>query len=168
MKRLLITLALAALMVIGLVGTAFAAEPAPLTGTLTQTEVNGLLRALDDEYHAWAIYDQVIEDFGQVRPFVNIQRAEESHIAALTNLLNTYGVAVPANPWIGQAPSFESLTAANAAGATAERENAALYDTLKTTTSRADILRVYDSLQRASIEKHLPAFERAAGGTTGA
>jgi hypothetical protein len=166
MKRLLLTLALAALLIVGVAGTALAAEPPAAAGTLTQAETDALLRALDDEYHAWAIYDQVIKDFGQVRPFTNIRQAETSHIAALTNLLNVYGAPVPANTWTGNVPHFESVTAAAAAGAQAEIANAALYDTLKATTTRADILRVYNSLQSASIQKHLPAFERAAGTTT--
>ena len=37
-----------------------------------ETEIDTLLEALDDEYMAWAIYDQVISDFGEVRPFINI------------------------------------------------------------------------------------------------
>ncbi len=172
MKRLLLTLTLAALLVIGLVGTAFAAGPAapavPLvaTGTLTQPEADALLRALDDEYHAWAVYDQVIKDFGSVNPFVNIKKAEENHIAAVKNLLTAYGVAIPANPWLGNVPHFDSLAAAYAGAIAAESANVTLYDTLKASTTKADLLRVYNSLQRASQQQHLPAFQRAAGSTT--
>lgn len=36
--------------------------------------------ALDDEYHAWAIYDQVIAEFGEARPFITICQAEARHI----------------------------------------------------------------------------------------
>lgn len=32
---------------------------------LTQEEVQALHEALDDEYQAWATYDQVIADFGR-------------------------------------------------------------------------------------------------------
>lgn len=31
---------------------------------LTEHEIEALREALDDEYHAWATYDQVIADFG--------------------------------------------------------------------------------------------------------
>ncbi|MBN1219364.1 MAG: DUF2202 domain-containing protein [Anaerolineae bacterium] len=124
--------------------------------------MQGLLKALDDEYHAWAVYGQVIADFGQVRPFTNIQRAEAQHIAALVNLFDRYDVPVPDNSWVGRVESFDSVQTACAAGIAAEIANAALYDELFTTTDRADILTVYQTLQRASTEKHLPAFQRCA------
>lgn len=41
-------------------------------GTLSAREVDGLLEALDDEYKAWATYDRVIRDFGEVRPFFKV------------------------------------------------------------------------------------------------
>ncbi|MGA8031895.1 MAG: hypothetical protein WCB48_05835 [Casimicrobiaceae bacterium] len=34
----------------------------------TQAETGALAEALDDEYRAWATYDQVIVDFGEVAP----------------------------------------------------------------------------------------------------
>ncbi len=36
--------------------------------TLTDAEIRALDEALDDEYQAWATYDQVIADFGEVAP----------------------------------------------------------------------------------------------------
>ena len=36
---------------------------------LTPAEVQALHEALDDEYHSWTTYDQVIADFGERRPF---------------------------------------------------------------------------------------------------
>ncbi len=134
------------------------------TGPLKQAEVEGLLRALNDEYHAWAVYAKVIEDLGQVRPFTNIQRAEAQHINALKGLLTRYAVAVPPNPWVGNGnmPTFATRQAACAAGVQAELENAGLYDQLLTTTQRADILQVYRALQRASTQNHLRAFQRCA------
>ena len=50
--------------------------------TLDESEISALHAALDDEYHAWETYDQVIRDFGLVRPFSNIRDAEARHIAA--------------------------------------------------------------------------------------
>lgn len=41
----------------------------------------------------------------------------------------------------------------------AEIADAALYDELKLVTTHADLLRVYDRLQSASLNSHLPAFE---------
>lgn len=132
-------------------------------GPLTSQEVEGLLLALNDEYHAWAVYDQVIADLGSVRPFSNIRTSEQQHIDALVNLFEVYGVEVPDNPWIGNVPSFASKQAACQAGVDAEIANADLYDELFASTDRSDILQVYESLQWASLEKHLPAFQRCAG-----
>lgn len=130
------------------------------SSVLTQQEVEGLLLALNDEYHAWAVYDQVIQDFGNVRPFVNIRRSEESHIRALERMMNLYGVPIPANPWPGHVAGYASVTEACAAGGQAEIEDRDLYDTILQTTERPNILTVYRALARASAERHLPAFER--------
>ena len=131
-------------------------------GDLSESEAEALLMALDDEYKAWAVYDLVIADFGAVRPFTSIQKAEESHIAALVTLFQRYGLDVPANDWPGTVPTFDTLADACAAGVQAEIDNAALYDELFGMVDNADIIQVFTSLQRASETKHLPAFERCA------
>jgi hypothetical protein len=128
--------------------------------TLDETEVRALHEALDDEYRAWATYDQVIADFGEVRPFSNIREAEARHIEALRVLFWRYGVAVPANPWLGKVTRYASLREACEAGVAAEIENAALYERLLASTRRADILTVFRNLREASQERHLPAFQR--------
>ena len=51
--------------------------------TLNKTEIKALHEALDNEYQAWATYDQVIKGFGPVRPFINIRVAELHHIKTL-------------------------------------------------------------------------------------
>ena len=43
------------------------------------TDVEALQLALEDEYRAEAMYEAVIEDFGEVRPFINIIEAERRH-----------------------------------------------------------------------------------------
>lgn len=129
-------------------------------GPLNEKEVVGLLTALNDEYYAWAAYGRVIEDFGAVTPFVNIQLAEAQHIAALERLFREYRVPIPANPWAGKVPGYPSLREACAEGARWETANHDLYEKLSATTTRKDILRVYRGLGRASGENHLRAFER--------
>lgn len=137
-------------------------------GPLADAEVIGLLRALNDEYHAWAVYGQVIADHGAVRPFTNIQRSEARHIERLLPLFEAYDVLpIPENHWPGQVPSFASVTAACAAGVEAEVVNVILYDALYASTAREDIVTVYRDLQRASQENHLPAFQRCADGGGG-
>jgi hypothetical protein len=134
----------------------------PTSGELSASEVEALSMALDDEYKAWAVYDQVIDDFGAVWPFTSIQKAEEAHIAALVTLFERYGLDVPANGWPSAVPSYDTLADACAAGVQAEIDNAALYDELFSMVDNADIIRVFESLQQASLTKHLPAFERCA------
>lgn len=129
---------------------------------LNSVECQGLLTALDDEYRAWAVYDQVICDFGEVRPFINIRDAEQRHIDALLRLCADYRVEAPANPWPGQVPRYSSAHEACQQAVTGEIENGALYDQVMQSTDRADLLRVYRALQNASIDRHLPAFRRCA------
>lgn len=131
-------------------------------GELDESEVEALIMALDDEYKAWSVYDQVMTDLGTARPFTNIQRAEENHIAALVTLFDRYGLEVPVNTWVGDVPHFDTLAEACEAGVQAEIDNAALYDELRSMVDNPDITRVFDALQQASQDKHLPAFERCA------
>ncbi len=136
----------------------------PGGGDLSELERDALMQALQDEYKAWSVYEQVIADFGAVRPFTNIQRAEENHIAALVNVFNAYGLDVPANEWQGNVPTFDTLAEACAGGVQAEIDNAALYDQLfnMVEEDNPDIIQVFTALQRASQNQHLPAFERCA------
>ena len=132
------------------------------TDPLSDSEVEALMMALDDEYKAWSVYEQVIADFGAVRPFTGIQKAEESHISALLRLFDRYGVDAPVNEWLGQVPSYDTLAEACAAGAQAEIDNGALYAELFDMVDNPDIIRVFTALQRASETRHLPAFESCA------
>lgn len=131
---------------------------------LTESEIHALHEALDDEYHAWSTYDQVIRDFGEVAPFSNIRDAEARHIEALLSLFARYQLPVPENPWPDKVERYASLQAACEAGIAAEIANAAMYDRLLTATARADILTVLRNLQEASQQRHLPAFQRCAEG----
>jgi hypothetical protein len=131
-------------------------------GDLSESEVEALLMALDDEYKAWSVYEQVIADLGAPRPFTSIQKAEENHIAALVTLFDRYELDVPVNEWLGNVPAFDTLADACATGVQAEIDNAALYDQLFDMVDNPDIVRVFTALQRASLAQHLPAFERCA------
>ncbi len=129
---------------------------------LSASEVEALRIALDDEYKAWSVYEQVITDFGAVRPFTSIQRAEESHIRALLTLFDRYGLDAPGNEWLGQVPSYGTLAEACEAGVQAEIDNGALYGELFSMVDNPDVVRVFTALQRASETRHLPAFEYCA------
>lgn len=135
--------------------------------TLTDAEINALKAALDDEYKAIATYDQVIADFGDVRPFNNIREAEARHIDALYGLFARYSVAVLENPWPGKVERYVSLKSACEAGVTAETANTEIYERLMQATQRPDILTVFRNLRDASQQRHLPAFQRCAQGSAG-
>jgi hypothetical protein len=127
---------------------------------LTETEVHALHEALDDEHRAWATYDQILRDLGEVPPFSNIRDAEARHIGALRAVFARYGLTVPENPWPGEVERFASVREACAAGVAAEIANAALYERLLASTQRPDLLAVFRNLQEASQQRHLQAFQR--------
>jgi len=135
------------------------AEP----GTLEEGEVEALIEAINDEYKALSVYQKVVDKFGAVRPFTNIIKAEEQHIAALETLFVRYGIEIPENDWYGQVPEFDSVAEACQAGVQAEIDNAALYDELFAAVDEPDIIQVFTRLRDASQNNHLPAFQRCAG-----
>lgn len=138
--------------------------PDDYSGPLSQVEAQGLLLALNDEYHAWAVYDRVLADHGTVQPFANIRNAESNHYTKLSYLFEEYNLVMPDNPWIEHVDDFETVEMACAGGVEAEEINALLYDHLLSTTDREGILTTYERLQWASLERHLPAFARCGEG----
>jgi hypothetical protein len=115
-----------------------------------------------DEQHAYAAYGAVIDQYGAVRPFVNIQRSEVQHITAWETLFDRYGIAVTDVPAF-DLPEFASLSDACAVGAAAEVANFDLYDTmLAAFEPYPDLAYVAQSLRDASEFSHLPAFEMCA------
>lgn len=135
--------------------------------SLTEAEIHVLNEALEDEYLSWATYDQVIADFGEVRPFSNIREAEARHIEALCTLFERYGLAIPENPWPGKVERYASLQGACEAGVSAEIANGEMYERLLGLSQRPDIVMVLRNLQEASQQRHLPAFQRCAQRSTG-
>ena len=133
--------------------------------TLSEREVNVLKEALDDEHRAWATYDQVITDFGEVSPFANIRESESRHIGALNKLFTRYKLAIPKNHWPGKVDRYANLQVACTSGIAGEVLNAEMYDRLIAATVRPDILFVLLNLKDASQNRHLPAFQRCASGS---
>jgi len=119
-----------------------------------------LTEALEDEYKACAMYRKVIDKFGPVRPFVNIVKAEERHIAALTPLFKQYDIPIPEDNWDSHFEAPDTLREACQAGVDAEIENMAMYERLLAATQEANVALVLSNLQAASRDNHLPAFQR--------
>lgn len=117
--------------------------------------------AIQDEYRAELIYLRVMEDFGPVLPFKNIVNAEVRHSEALASLYQARGLPVPQSKWTPQdIPSFPSVAAACQAGVVAEIENAEIYEGYMELPLPDDVRFVFERNMEASIERHLPAFER--------
>ncbi|WP_216644144.1 hypothetical protein [Thioclava sp. JE_KL1] len=142
----------------------------PAHAALTSAEHRAVLAALDDEYHAQATYRAIMERFGAVRPFSNIERAEISHAAALIGVLRQNGLPVPANPYLSGAkplaPVPGTLAEACALGVQAEMANSGLYDgrLLPAVAGNGQLTQILTRLRDASQNKHLPAFQRCGGG----
>jgi hypothetical protein len=164
MKRSLSILSLCAASLLSGVFYTATAHAAPLDLKAEQA----LIRALEDEYNAEAFYDAVIAKFGAVRPFVNIIEAERKHAAALTDLMQRYGIEVPVNASLGSASVKTAVPATLAEacrlGVSAEIANRDLYakELMPAAANHPDILRVFEALRAASENNHLPAFERCA------
>lgn len=147
----------------GSAGSSTAGSGAAFTGTaltpLSDAEAQALQKAILEEYGAFNLYTAVNAQFGSTIPFSYIVRSEQQHINALVRQAQKYGLAVPENPGLANPPVFATLAEACQAGVDAEIADAALYDELKLVTTHADLLQVYDRLQKASLDSHLPAFQ---------
>lgn len=134
---------------------------------LNDFEVQALHEALDDEYRSWATYDQVVADFGEVTPFVNIREAEARHIEALRGLYLRYHLRWPTNPWPGKVDRYPDVQAACVAAVAAEIANGEMYSRLLAGIKHSDIEVVLRRLQEASEQRHLAAFQACARGESG-
>ena len=164
MKRLKIIAAsaLAVILVGALALTALASDDygsAAVEDSGTYTLEEMLTYAIQDEYLAYAEYEEIIDTFGAARPFTNIIKAEATHIAELTVLFEAYGYTLPENTAAEHVIVPDDLSDALSAGVQAEINNIAMYDVFLSQTLPDDVRAVFEDLQVAS-EKHLAAFER--------
>jgi hypothetical protein len=134
---------------------ALAATPAPLD----ERTKAAILEGLADERKTEAAYAAVIARHGEVRPFTNAVRAEDRHAAFLEKLLTSRGIAVPeAKAAAVAAPA--TLREACQAALESERANVALYDRLLAGATPDDVKSAFEHNRWASLERHVPAFER--------
>ncbi len=131
---------------------------------LNETALAALTAGIQDEYNAYNTYQMIIDQFGPVLPFVNIQAAEAQHIAVLGRAFTRYGVAIPAAQLLTEVPQFSTVAEACAAGVQVETANAALYDRwIAQVQAYPDLVQVFTALRDASLNSHLPALELCAG-----
>jgi hypothetical protein len=118
--------------------------------------------ALQEEYKAQMLYRSVLEDYPGALPFAAIVESEARHVEALQMLFTRRLQTPPDSVWTPESFSpFASIQAACAGGVVAETEDAAFYTPyLQRTDLPQDARNVLTNLQAASLEHHLPAFER--------
>lgn len=117
--------------------------------------------ALYDEYAARAFYRRVTEAFGPQVPFVSIARAEDQHIAALGRLCERYGIPRPLDPFPAETTVSPSWRANLERAVAGEIANVQLYRYLLPHVIARDVQETFVNLQSASLDNHLPAFQRA-------
>ena len=130
---------------------------------LSEAAIAAMEAGLTDELTALAVYNGVIEQFGEVRPFVNIMRSEQQHADAWLFMYERYGLDVPNAPTV-EVPTFATLADACQLSVDAEIANAALYDEqMSAFADYPDLAQVATALRNASEYNHLVAFQRCAG-----
>lgn len=117
-----------------------------------------LMYAIQDEYLAHGEYAEIIAEFGNVSPYTNIIKSEETHISSLSSIYTTYGLAIPEDDSAGHLIVPKDLLEAAKTGVQAEIDNIAMYEKFMTHTLPQDILSVFTTLKNAS-ENHLASFE---------
>ena len=119
--------------------------------------------ALQDEYLARGEYQKIMAKFGERRPFSNIVKAEEQHVASLVPLFQKYGVALPTDRGLELAQVPETFSAALSAGVDAEIANIDMYQRFLARELPSDVRTVFDHLLAGS-RNHLAAFQGGRGG----
>jgi hypothetical protein len=131
-------------------------------GALTDedlTMVDMLTYAAQDEYLAHGEYADIIETFGNRTPYANIMRSEETHLAFLEEVFQSYGLSFPDDTSKDHLVTPTDLLEAAQIGVKAEIDNIAMYEKFLTYDLPENIMAVFTALRDGSVN-HLTAFER--------
>jgi len=118
-----------------------------------------LLYAVQDEYLAHGEYLAIVEKFGSQRPYSNIIRAEETHLAYLKEVHLAYGLDFPADDSADHIVVPDNLLEAAQVGVQAEIDNIAMYELFLTYDLPENVSAVFSSLKSGS-DSHLLAFQK--------
>ena len=129
------------------------------TGPLSDQTKQFLTEAIQDEYQARALYQAIVDKFGQVLPFTNIARSENTHVAALVRLFNNHGLSVPEDTFAGKVEAPATLADAFKVAIQFEKDDAAMYTRFLETVKEQDVVQVFTHLENASTNMHLKALE---------
>ncbi|WP_009545418.1 ferritin-like domain-containing protein [Crocosphaera subtropica] len=119
-----------------------------------------MIDAINDEYYARALYNAIIEKFGQVRPFINIVQAENRHVQLWNKLFNQYGLPIPEDAYAGKIEAPDSLKTACQMGVEGEIANVQMYDKFLEFVQERDLRAAFTQLREVSQNRHKVAFER--------
>jgi len=130
----------------------------------TDRTIEEMLRyAIEDEYLARAEYEVIMNTFGAMRPFSNIMKAEENHIAWLVEAYAAAKLQLPEDEAPGLVLAPATLKEAFQAGVQAEIDNIAMYDSFLASSllgkpENAALKALFIRLRDAS-KNHLSAFQ---------
>ncbi len=115
--------------------------------------------AIQDEYLARQEYESIMDEYGAIRPFSNIIRAEETHIELLKELYEVYELSIPEDTSKDYVMVPENLADTYPIGVQAEIDNIAMYEIFLEQDLPDDVKEVFIELRDAS-KNHLVAFEK--------
>jgi len=131
-------------------------------GALSDTDlsiIDMLMYAVQDEYLARGEYLAIMEKFGSQKPYLNIVRSEETHLAYLEEVYTAYDLEFPDDTSKDHLIIPQDLLEAAQTGVQAEIDNIAMYEKFMTYDLPENIYNVFDALKRGS-DSHLLAFQK--------
>ena len=130
----------------------------------TELTIEQMLQyAIQDEYFARQEYELIMEEYGELKPFINIIKAEETHIELLKDIFKAYGYDIPEDNAIEYTMVPDKLEDIYDIGVQAEIDNIAMYEKFLGFELPDDIRDVFTVLRDGSIN-HLAAFEKGPRG----
>jgi len=118
-----------------------------------------LTYAIQDEYLAHGEYDYILKTFGDQKPFSNIIKAEEKHIAELKLIFQKYEIVIPLDLSKDHLIVPTSIKNALETGVQAEIDNIAMYKRFLEQKLPDDVRATFVFLMNGS-ESHLSAFRK--------
>lgn len=119
-----------------------------------------MVDSINDEYHAHALYQAVIDKFGPMLPFANIVQAEAQHITLWKSYFAKCNVPVPPDTFLGNVQAPATIWEACEQAAAAELANVAMYEQFLTFVQQPDLRWVMTRLRNVSLNSHLSAFQQ--------
>lgn len=125
----------------------------------TYTLQEMLTYAIENKYKARAEYELIIGKMDGDRPFTNIVKSEETHIALLKTLFEAHDIQMPEGDAGEHVLLPDTIDKALEIGVRAEIENIAMYEKFLSQDLTEDVESVFERLKSA-FQNHLEAFKR--------